>query len=251
MPFIGLGLHVLVALFFAVHAVRHGQPLYWLIILFSFPGLGSVVYFFAIYMPSSRIQHNVNKTVATAARLLDPGRELREAQTAFDLTPTAQNQLRLAAALLEAGSANEAATHYEACLKGPFASDPQIRLGAARARLECNHPDTAIELLEAIRASDAKAYPEQVSLLLAKAYTRCGRTADAQTELASAVSQFGTVDVRAEYAIWALDNGDHATAKQQYQEIANTVRYWSKHTRKMNRPLLDRLETAFASVRSQ
>jgi hypothetical protein len=44
MPIVGLGLHLLIALFFAVHAVRSGQQLFWLFILFSFPLLGSVVY---------------------------------------------------------------------------------------------------------------------------------------------------------------------------------------------------------------
>ena len=53
MPYIGLGLHVLVAIYFAVHAVRSGQEQYWLFILFSFPLLGSVVYFLVIYLPDS------------------------------------------------------------------------------------------------------------------------------------------------------------------------------------------------------
>ena len=51
MPFLGLGLHILVALFFAVHAVRTGRQMYWLLILFSFPLLGSLVYFAAVFLP--------------------------------------------------------------------------------------------------------------------------------------------------------------------------------------------------------
>jgi hypothetical protein len=56
MPFIGLGLHVLVALFFAVHVVRTHQNIYWLFILFAFPMLGSIVYFLTIYLPSSKLE---------------------------------------------------------------------------------------------------------------------------------------------------------------------------------------------------
>ena len=48
MPFLGIGLHVLVALFFAVHAMRTHQQMTWLFVLFSFPLLGSLVYFFAV-----------------------------------------------------------------------------------------------------------------------------------------------------------------------------------------------------------
>jgi hypothetical protein len=134
MPFVGLGLHVLVALFFAVDVVRNGRQLYWLLILFSFPLLGSIVYFFAIYLPGSRLEYSARKASAGVAKALDPGRELREARQAFQLTPTAQNQMRLANALLESGATEEAIQQFEACLKGPFANDPEIRLGAARAR---------------------------------------------------------------------------------------------------------------------
>ena len=103
MPVFGLGVHVLIALFFAVHAMRSGQQMYWLIILFSFPLLGSIVYFVVIYLPDSRLDRGIRKATVAAKNVLDPGRELREAEQAFDLTPTAQNQLRFANALLEAG----------------------------------------------------------------------------------------------------------------------------------------------------
>jgi hypothetical protein len=56
-----LGLHILIALFFAVHVVRSGQQMYWLFVLFSFPILGSIVYFVAIYLPGSRLEHGARK----------------------------------------------------------------------------------------------------------------------------------------------------------------------------------------------
>ena len=57
----GIGLHVIIALFFAVHAVRSGQNNYWLFILFAFPLLGSVVYFFANLLPNSRLQRHARQ----------------------------------------------------------------------------------------------------------------------------------------------------------------------------------------------
>ena len=36
MPFVGL-VHLAIAAFFGVHAIRSGQPMYWLFILFAFP----------------------------------------------------------------------------------------------------------------------------------------------------------------------------------------------------------------------
>lgn len=251
MPFIGIGLHILVALFFAIHAVRTGREIYWLVILFMFPLLGSIVYLVAVYLPDSRLQYTVRKTVSAAARGLDPGRELRESQQAFDLTPTAQNQIRLAEALLAASVTNQAIEHYEACLQGPFANDPEIRLGAARARCQGGHYPAAIALLEAIRNESPNYRAEQVAILLAQAYADAGRSDDAQSEFASAISRFGSFEARVEYALWALSVGNLDIARAQHKEITDSMKHWTKHARSLNKPVVKRLESAFAAARQQ
>lgn len=245
MPFVGLGLHFMVAVFFAVHALRSGQQLYWLIILFSFPLLGSIVYFLAVYLPDSRLERGARKVVAAAAKTLNPTRELKEAHAAFDYTPTAQNQMRLAAALLEAGQPLEAAQSYDACLKGPFASDLEIRMGASRAYFACERYAEAITHLEFIRKTDAGFRAEQVSLLLAQALAGVGRGVDARAEFESAVERFGSFESRAEYAIWAATTGDTATSARLQIELQRSMDRWNRHTRELNKPLLRRLNAAF------
>jgi len=244
MPFVGLGLHVLVALFFAIHAVRSGQQMYWLIILFSFPLLGSGVYFLVIYLPNSRLEHGARKAVAAAARSLDPTRELREARAAFEYTPTAQNQMRLALALLEAGAADEAATNYEACLKGPFASDREIKFCAARAFVESGRFARAITHLEEIRATDSNFRAEQVSLLIARALAGAARNQEAKAEFEAAVSRFGSFEAHAEYAVFAVTSGDGATAARVQAEIDQIMKRWNRHTRVLNMHLVRRLAAA-------
>ncbi|NRR30632.1 hypothetical protein HSX11_10585 [Oxalobacteraceae bacterium] len=240
----GIGLHVLVALFFAVHAIRSGQQLYWLLILFSFPLFGSVVYFVAIYLPNSRLQHSAGKVVNAAAKALDPGRELREAREAFDYTPTAQNQMRLASAQMEAGATADAAATYEACLQGAFASDLEIRYGAARATLACGRAADTIAHLDRIRRSDVNFRAEQVSLLLAQALAAAGRQQEAKGEFEFALSRFGSFAARAEFAIWAANSGDRALAQQLQPELQRTLERWNRHTRGMNVEMLRRLERA-------
>lgn len=249
MPFMGIGIHVLIALFFAVHVIRTGREMYWLMILFAFPLLGSLVYFFAVYLPDSRLHHGVRRATSAAARVLDPGKELREAERAFDLTPTAQNQMRLASALLEAGDSTQAAQHFEACLKGPFANDKEIRLGAARARLQSGHGAAALELLEAIRKQDPDFRPEQTAVALAQAYALEGKHQNARTEFTSAATRFGSVEARGEYAIWALGVGDMDAANEQYREIERSMKYWNSYSRSLYKPLMRRLDAAFAAAR--
>ena len=245
----GIGLHVLVAIFFAVHVIRTGQPMYWLMILFLFPGIASVVYFVAVYLPNSKLQHGARKAVSAAAKTLDPGRELREARDAYDFTPTAQNQMRLASALLEAGNAEEAAATYEACLNGPFSGDLEIRLGAARATLASGRAAAAVAHLQTICSSDDKFRPEQVSLLLAQALAAAGRQDDARAEFEFALSRYNSFTVQAEFAIWAAGVGDAERANQLYGELQRTMERWARHTRDLNRELIRRLDGAMGSIK--
>ncbi|GEM_PF-1306706 len=112
-PYIGIGLHVLAAIYFAVHAIRSGQSLYWLILLFSFPLLGSVVYFLAIYFPEARNSRGARQAIRSAKQLMDPGQDLRNAHAELARTPTVQNRVRLGMTLLDAGQADEARTLLE------------------------------------------------------------------------------------------------------------------------------------------
>lgn len=245
MTFFGIGLHVLVALFFAIHALRNGQQIYWLFVLFSFPLLGSIVYFLVIYLPGSGLQQGAKKAAVVAAKSLDPGRELREARAAFDYTATAQNRMRLAAALLAAGSAAEAADQYEAGLAGPFASDPELRLGAARAGLASARWTGAVAHLEWLRREQPSFRPEAVALLLAQALAGAGRQAEAKAVFADTVTRFGSFESRAEYAIWAARAGEVELAEGLRRELQDTMQRWNRHTRDINQALIRRLQAAF------
>jgi len=244
MPFAGLGLHIVLALLCAVHAVRTRQQMYWLFILFAFPLLGSLVYLFGVYLPNSRLERGAMKAVSAAAKALDPTREVREARAAFEDTPTAQNQMRLAAALLASGDAPGATAQYEACLRGPFAADPDIRLGAARAFVECERYPEALKYLEALRAERADFRPETVSLLIARSCAGTSQQAQARHEFESAVTRFGTYEAKAEYAIWALGVGDAATAQALTTELDRIAARWNALTRELNAPVERRLRAA-------
>jgi hypothetical protein len=249
MPFAGLGLHILLALFCAVHVVRTGQQMYWLFILFAFPLLGSLVYFFMIYMPNSRLERGAIKAVSAAAKAMDPTKDIRLARADYEHTPTAQNQMRLAAALLEAGQPEEAATLYERGLQGPFASDPDLRFGAAKAFTEGQRFAEAVPHLEELRSSRPDYRPDAVMLLLARCYAGTSQPANAREEFEKTLTRFGTFEAHAEYAIWALATGDAATAARLQSEIDKITSRWNSMNRELNDPVMRRLKAAHAIAR--
>jgi hypothetical protein len=246
MPFVGLGLHFLIALFFAIHALRTGRQMYWLIILFSFPLLGSIVYFFTEYMPSSKLDRGVKQVSNIAINLLDPTRELREARQAFDLTPTVQNRMRLAAALDGAGEYNEAVQQFDACLNGPFASDLEVCFGAAKAKFHNKQPHLAIALLREIRNKQDTFRPEELSLLLAQSHAESKDDVNARIEYEHANNTFGSAEVRARYALWAANVGDFSTAKRLRADLEKDAQHWNKHSRNLYNPLLNSLDEALS-----
>lgn len=249
MQIFGIGIHIIIAIFFAIHAVRNHREMYWLLVLFLFPLLGSIVYFFAVFLPASRFDQSAARAGRALQASLDPGREVRDAQRAFELTPTAHNQMRLAQALLETGQAAKASEQYDACLQGPFARDAELRLGAARARLASGNIQGSIALLEALVAEQPGFRTEQVGILLGQAYAAAGRQDEAGAQFAAAAHRFGSLEARAELAIWALANGKPQVAGPELDEIERTRKHMPGHSRKLNAELFRRVDAARAQAR--
>ena len=247
MPFLGLGLHFLIALFFAIHAVRNRRQLYWVLILFSFPLLGTLAYFVVEYLPASRLERRGRIAGRALQQSLDPGRDVRAARHAFDLTPTAHNRMRLAAALLGAGESEEAARHFDACLNGPFAGDPEVILGAARAHAAHRQPAAAVALLAPLQSKHPNFRADEVGLALGPAYAAVGRQDDAGAEFGAVVDRSGSVEAHVELALWAFANGKEAVAQRELKEIEHARAHMAKHTRELHRELFRRLDAATAS----
>lgn len=238
MPFLGLGLHVLIALFFAVHAMRHGKQMYWLLILFSFPLLGSIVYFVVEYLPASRMQRTAGKVANAAIGFIDPEREYRAASEAYDLAPTAQNKLRLAKAALDKGQAADAVGHYRDALKGPLASDPELQFGLASALLAAGGAtagNDALQALQTLRSTRDDYRKDEVAVLTARALAANGQQAEARAAFEDALSRYNTVEARARYIAWLAQQGDAAGAQRQWDELQQAARHWNSHARSVNR----------------
>ena len=248
MQIFGIGIHIIVALFFAIHALRNGRNTYWLFILFAFPLFGSIVYFVVEYLPGSRVDRGfsrgLNKASSVAIGLVDPARELREARNAYDLSPSVQNRMRLAKALFARGDTHESIAHFDACLTGPFSKDPELLYAAASAKLQDGQLQQALELAQSLRAVVPDTSAERASLLLAEAYAANGDSANAKATFEASVARYGSVEVKARYGIWAAQAKDFDTARRLLDDIAGDERHWNSHARANNKPLLQQLEKA-------
>ena len=253
MPVAGLGLHVVVAIYFAVHAMRSGQDKYWLFILFAFPLLGSLVYAFAIWLPDARRSPQGHMVVRGMRQLLDPTRELREAQEALDISATPANRLRLADALLGAGRASEAVVPTPAVLSGIYADDPQVRIHLARALLEAGQPHEARVQLDRLIAEQPKLKSPEGHMIYARAVAALGDRDRAREEFESLVSYYAGLEARARYAEVLLSWRDSARLLALVAESNKIAKRMPGATRDLNREWIARLkkvETAMTAVTS-
>jgi hypothetical protein len=248
MPYAGLGLHVLVAIYFASHVLRTGQDRYWLMILFAFPLLGSLVYFLMVWLPDARRSTQGQMVARGVQKLLDPSRELRAAQEALEVAATPANRLRLADALLAMGRASEAVVQYQAVLSGLYADDPLVRIHLARALVEAGNPQEARVLLDRLIADMPKLKSAEGHLIYARAVAALGDRARAREEFESLVAYFAGLEARARYAEVLLAWGDTARLLALVTETNKIVKRMPAAARDLNREWIARLKKVESSM---
>ncbi|MGY2486837.1 tetratricopeptide repeat protein [Cupriavidus sp. CP313] len=247
MRIFGISIHIIVALFFAVHAVRTHQNMYWLLILFLFPGLGSVVYFFAIYLPGLRQSRGARAATRAITQLVDPNRAVREARSDFDRAPTVAHRMRLGAALLAAGEPSEALQHYQAAANGPFATDPALLQGLAQAQFATNDAGGALATLEKLFAANPQSRQQpDPALLFARALAATGASGT-RAAFEQALTSASDAAPRCLFGDWLAaqpDAADRERALQLYADIVHDARHWPRHAREHNREWLQRAQSA-------
>jgi hypothetical protein len=248
MPIAGLGLHVLIAIYFAVHAIRTGQDRYWLFILFAFPLLGSLVYAIAIWMPDARNSRQGQQVVSGVRKMLDPTRELRAAQEQLEIAATPDNHLRLASALLESGRASEAVVQYHAVLNGIYAKDPQISVQLARALLEAGKPNDARETLEQLIREQPKFKSPEGHLIYARSLAALGDRTKAKEEFEVLVGYFAGLEARARYASALFGWGERERTKALVGESLILAKRMPGYAREINKPWLAELKRVDAQL---
>ena len=236
-------LHIAVAIFFAVHAVRRGRNNYWLFILLAFPFLGSVVYFFAEYLPEVRHTRIARKAVGAVTALIDPGRDLRAARADFERTPSVEHRARLADVLLAAGDAGEAVEHYRQCVTGHYAKDAKLRAGLARALFAAGQPREAVDTLRSLFADEPERHAGANALLLARAYAAFDQ-AQALAAFDDALQRHPTTETRCAYGLYLAGLGRDGQARTLLDQALRDGRLGGDFARELNREALDQAHAA-------
>jgi len=161
-------LSLAIQLFFIVHAYRSGAPRYWIFVIFAFPVAGCLAYYFFEVFPKSREARSARKAVRGIVKALDPDRDLRARVEEVRTCGSVDNRMALAEECIVSGLYGDAIRLYESCREGPYANDPQILYGLARAAVEDGRHADAEAALTLLAGAHPKFKAQEVGLLKAR-----------------------------------------------------------------------------------
>ena len=141
--FEGIGLHVIIAVALAVHAMKTGRPFWWLFILFFVPGLGSIAYVVVELIPAMLRSQGAARVKSGLETMVDPDREWRERIRQAELVDSVDSKRALAEECEKRGLWDDAIKLYEAAANGIFADDTALLTGLARCQLSKGDAEAA------------------------------------------------------------------------------------------------------------
>ena len=215
MPIVVLSIIIQIALI--MHVIRTGRPNGWIFLILFAPGIGSAIYVLMEILPRTGIFPSFRKAEQKVIKALDPTRELRAAQEAFDLTPTVGNRLRLADASVEIGDFANAERLYKDCLEGQFIDDPTVLLGHARTLVELGRNQEALNRINQLRVLGREGPAE--ALVFARAAEALGQVEDAEEAYAFASPRIPTLEAHARYIRFLRHVRKDVDATRELQEF--------------------------------
>jgi hypothetical protein len=217
-----------------IHVIRTGRPSWWIFFILFAPFIGSGIYILLEILPSTGIFPALRKAEQKVVKAMDPTRELRAAQDAFDLSATVGNRLRLADASVEMGDYTNAEGLYRDCLHGQFVDDPAALLGHARTLVELGRNQEALDRINQLRVLGREGPAE--ALVYARAAEALGQTADAEDAYAFAAPRIPTLEAQARYIRFLRQAGKEIEATRELQEfdarLSRVPRHFQSDARK-------------------
>jgi len=203
----------------AVHVIRTGRPMYWILLLLIGSYIAVAVYLLAEVLPEMRNSPGARRAMRNAHDRIDPQRQKRRAAQQLELADTADNRRRLAEESLLTGDFELAVTQYQAALQGLYKTNPDLMLGLAKAQFALGQAQQARDTLDALIAANPNFRSTEGHLLYARALESMGDTAAALHEYETLAPGFPGEEARARYAQLLVREGQRDRAQAVFQDI--------------------------------
>jgi hypothetical protein len=232
----------LLSLGLIVHCIKTGRNTIWvyvLVVLMSFPFIGSLVYLGAEVLPDALRSRTSQRAMRGLRSTLDPEGALRRAENDMKVSGTVASRQKYADELVRLGRAAEAVPIYQNCLTGVFADDPKLLLGYAHARFEAGDASGARQTLDELIQKNPEFRSPDGHLLYARALDGEGNTEKALSEYATLAGYYPGAEAGVRYAVLLKRLGQKELAQQTLKALLDRAKYAPAHYRKAQRAWLD------------
>ncbi|HEU4778901.1 MAG TPA: tetratricopeptide repeat protein [Steroidobacteraceae bacterium] len=232
----------LISLGLIVHCVKTQRNTIWvyvLVMLITFPFVGSLVYFAAEILPDLLRSRTSQRAVRGLRTTLDPEGNLRRFETEMNATGNVASRQRYADELVRLGRAAEALPIYQTCLTGVFTDDPKLLLGYAYAQFAAEQPAAARRTLDELIAKNPDFKSADGHLLYARAAEAEGDLAKALSEYAALAEYYPGAEAGVRYARLLKKSDQGPLAQQTLKALLDRAKFAPAHYRKAQREWLD------------
>jgi hypothetical protein len=232
----------LLSLGFIVHCIKTGRNTIWvyvLVVLITFPFIGSLVYFGAEILPELLRSRTSRRAMRGIRSTLDPEAELRRAENEMKVSGNVASRQKYADELVRMGRAAEAVPIYQNSLTGVFADDPKLLLGYAKALFAAGQSAQARATLDDLIGKNPDFKSADGHLLYARALEGEGNDEKALSEYAALNEYYPGAEAAVRYARLLKRLGQRPQARQALQALLDRARHAPAHYRKAQRDWLD------------
>lgn len=210
------------------HAVRSGREYYWIMFIVMAPWLGAGVYFFTQILPEMEHSRAANQMKTDVSKLVDPDKAYRQAAKNLEMLDTVENRVEMARQCMVREQYDDSVQLLEGALEGAHESDVAILLMAAEGT---SWPETRPSpLLFRPHSSGAPGHSfRDCASSVCKIRGGPGKTEDALVDYAALVEYATGEEARCRYALLLQQTGQVEKAREQFQEVINSVDRASKH----------------------
>lgn len=245
-----IALSILVQLLCAVHCVRNGRNGLWLMVILFLSIPGCLAYAFFEILPQYAGRREVRAVKQAAARVIDPGRDIRAAREAVEVADTAANRIALADALAAQGKWSEAISNYDVAEAKAPAVDRPTRFKLACACFEAGLSKRARTLLETLPPSGSRSENDRAALLLARLHEEDGETEKALATYAEVGERMPGAEAQCRQAALLMAQGRRAEAFPVLIEAERRARRMDRHERAKHADMYDWAAESLAELRA-
>ena len=217
----------------AVHCVRTGRSVLWILALSVASFAGGLLAILAVWLaylamavvPDFWNSHGTRQFRSGVVKAADPGRAYREKKRQAQLTGSVDAKRGLAEESLKRGLFAEAVELYESAMQSPIGeNDPALLKGLARAKLLSGDGAHAEALYLKLKQCDPAAVDSDAELDYARALALQGKKEEAARQFQYVVARYPGEEARARFGLLLEDMGRKAEAQALFHEILESVK---------------------------